>query len=182
MLIARLEPENSIDIILQGVVQSKKQRPFLVIGNWHSAYGKYLKSKYANTCIRFLGSVYTMSILNNLRYYSNIYFHGHTVGGTNPSLLEAMASSALICAHQNEFNSTILGKEAYYFTDSTSVAHIMSQVNKRDKGEAEKISQNLSKIEYTYSWNKIIGEYESLLQHCYYKMNASQPKYEKKAL
>jgi hypothetical protein len=182
MLIARLEPENSVDVILQGVIQSNKERLFLIIGNCHSEYGKYLKNKYTSSHIRFLGSVYDINVLNNLRYYSNIYFHGHTVGGTNPSLLEAMASSALICAHQNEFNSAILQQDAYYFNDSASVACIMNQVNRKEKSEAEKITQNLFKIENTYSWNKIICAYESFMQHCYHAMKPLQPKYEKKVL
>jgi glycosyltransferase involved in cell wall biosynthesis len=181
MLIARLEPENSIDTILQGVIESGMKRPFLIIGNCNSAYGKYLSARYSHTYIKFLGSLYDMSTLNNLRYYSNIYFHGHTVGGTNPSLLEAMASSAVICAHQNEFNSTILGKDAYYFKDSASVADILLQVNRRNKSESEKISQNLAKIENTYTWNKIICAYETFMQHCYYARHTPL-KYEKKIL
>jgi glycosyltransferase involved in cell wall biosynthesis len=182
MLVARLEPENSIDIILEGVIRSTRERPFLIIGNCHSTYGKYLKNRYACSRIRFMGSVYDINTLNNLRYYSNIYFHGHTVGGTNPSLLEAMASSALICAHQNEFNSAILGKDAYYFHDSASVTQIMNLVNRKERSETEKINQNLAKIVNTYSWNKIIYSYESFMQHCYYAMKSPQPKYEKKVL
>ena len=67
--------------------------------------------------IFFLGYVADIDKLNNLRYYSNIYFHGHSVGGTNPSLLEAMASNALICSHKNIFNSSILNNDAIYFSN-----------------------------------------------------------------
>ncbi len=63
-----------------------------------------------------MGGIYNINTLNNVRYYSNLYFHGHTVGGTNPSLLEAMSSGALICANDNVFNKYILEKEALYFT------------------------------------------------------------------
>ena len=117
MLIARLEPENSIEIILDGVVQADNNVPFLVIGKHETKFGEYLKNKFKNhKNIRFIGGVYDINALNNLRHFSNLYFHGHTVGGTNPSLLEAMASSALICANDNEFNSTILGDDAFYFS------------------------------------------------------------------
>ena len=59
--------------------------------------------------------------LNNLRYFSNLYFHGHSVGGTNPSLLEAMASQALVIAHNNDFNKGVLKENAYYFSNPIEV-------------------------------------------------------------
>ncbi|QHT68845.1 glycosyltransferase family 1 protein [Rhodocytophaga rosea] len=166
MLIARLEPENSIEEILQGVTDSKTERPFLVIGNHASAYGNYLKTKFTDKRIRFLGAIYNIVTLNNLRYYSNLYFHGHTVGGTNPSLLEAMASSALICANDNEFNRSILGEDAYYFTDSTSAKQILEAVIKSGAKENSKINQNIRKIEQYYSWDKIIKDYEKFMEQC----------------
>ena len=78
--------------------------------------GKKIQSNVDDSRVVFLGYVADMDKLNNLRYYSNIYFHGHTVGGTNPSLLEAMASNTLICSHKNIFNSSILNEDAIYFT------------------------------------------------------------------
>ena len=82
-----------------------------------------MKSKFENhPYIQFLGSIYDINLLNNLRYFSNLYFHGHTVGGTNPSLLEAMASSALICAHENVFNQSILSDDAFYFQTKEHVS------------------------------------------------------------
>lgn len=62
-----------------------------------------------------MGGIYNLEHLNNLRYYSKLYFHGHSVGGTNPSLLEAMASQALIAAHNNDFNKGVLKENAFYF-------------------------------------------------------------------
>lgn len=166
MLIARLEPENSIEAILQAVTESTDTRPFLVIGNHQSSFGTYLKNNFTHERIRFLGAIYDITLLNNFRYFSNLYFHGHTVGGTNPSLLEAMASSGLICAHDNEFNSTILGEDAYYFTDSGSAKNILNSVNKADPKENVKINRNLEKISTTYAWDKIIASYEKYMQSC----------------
>ena len=107
LLIARIEPENSIETILDGIVLSGDKSVFLVVGKYHiNQFGVYLRKKYKDhQNIRFIGGVYNMEHLNNLRYYSNLYFHGHTVGGTNPSLLEAMASNALIVSHDNIFKS-----------------------------------------------------------------------------
>ena len=161
MLIARLEPENSIEIILNGIVNAENKIPFLVIGNHKTSFGKYLKDKFKlNNNIKFIGGIYDINILNNLRYFSNIYFHGHTVGGTNPSLLEAMASSALICANNNEFNSTILSKDAFYFTDAKDITRVLNNVlNYNNK---DKIKNNLEKIKNLYTWDIIIEKYENL--------------------
>ena len=123
LLIARLEPENNIETILDGVELNKNRMPFLVIGKYNTKYGKYLLDKFkSNSQIIFLGAIYNQNHLNNLRYYSNLYFHGHSVGGTNPSLLEAMASSALIVANDNIFNKSILNDDAFYFSNSIEVS------------------------------------------------------------
>lgn len=161
MLIARLEPENSIETILEGVERSRTDRPFLVIGKHQTHYGEYLKQRFAEVeQIRFAGAVYDIAALNNLRHFSNLYFHGHTVGGTNPSLLEAMASDALICAHENEFNGTILGQDALYFKTADDVSEILKTVTKN--GHVQKVMNNRMKIETLYSWDKIIDEYEGV--------------------
>jgi len=165
MLIARLEPENSIEVILNGVAKSTIKRKFLVIGKHETSYGEYLKNKFKdNTHIIFVGGVYNQSKLNDLRCFSNIYFHGHTVGGTNPSLLEAMGSKALICANKNEFNSAILGDDALYFNDSKEILHIIDTINKDNY--LQYIENNIKKIQEIYEWNKIIGEYEEFLLSC----------------
>lgn len=159
MLIARMEPENSIEVVLDGFVDSERNMPFLVVGNCNTKYGRYLRDKYINhTYIRFVGAIYRIEILNNLRYFSNIYFHGHTVGGTNPSLLEAMASSALVCANDNDFNSSILGRNAFYFINKQDVSNIINTIDKNDN--QEKIVSNLTAVKNKYSWDIIIDVYE----------------------
>lgn len=160
ILIARLEPENSIEIILDGVTQSNSTRPFLVIGKHQTAYGEYLKNKYTgNNNIKFIGGIYDIGKLNNLRYYSNLYFHGHTVGGTNPSLLEAMSSHSLICANNNPFNKFILGNDALYFNTADEVAHYLYNVDTALPIYKQMIKNNINKIEKIYNWDIIIDQY-----------------------
>lgn len=169
MLIARLEPENSIEIILDGVAKSNVKRKFLVIGKHETKYGEYLKEKFRNeTNIIFVGGVYNQLKLDDLRCYSNIYFHGHTVGGTNPSLLEAMGSKALICANNNEFNSAILGEDALYFNTSDEIAKVLDSVNKSAYGQY--IDNNIEKIKNVYEWETIIEQYEKFLLECINQM------------
>ncbi len=163
MLVARLEPENSIETLLEGRVQSKTERDFIVVGNVSNEFGKKMQSKYGSSKIHFIGGVYNQEVLNNLRYYSNIYFHGHTVGGTNPSLLEAMASNTLICAHDNEFNSTILGDDAFYFSSSGDISEVLGRVIKH--GETLKTGNNTKKIEQNYSVETIAQQYLKLFKN-----------------
>lgn len=166
MLIARLEPENNVDVILEGVSQATRKLPFLVVGKHATKYGEYLKAKYAKfDHIRFVGGIYDINVLNNLRYYSNLYFHGHSVGGTNPSLLEAMASQALICANRNEFNSTILEEDALYFSSARDVTACLETVTKDDYQAF--VDNNLQKIRSIYEWNKIIDQYENHFKTIY---------------
>lgn len=160
MLIARLEPENSIEIILDGVSLTGNGKPFLVVGKHLTKYGEYLKDKYkAVPSIRFIGGVYDINKLNNLRYFSNIYFHGHTVGGTNPSLLEAMASSSLICANDNPFNRYILDDDAIYFKTGEDVAKHLVSIDHTDASSQKMISANRNKITNVYTWDIIIDQY-----------------------
>jgi len=161
MLIARLEPENSIEVILDGVRLSSTQDLFLVVGKHETAYGRKMKKKYSNDDrIRFLGGIYDIDKLNDLRYYAKIYFHGHTVGGTNPSLLEAMGSKALICANNNVFNKSILGKDALYFSSSDDISEMLNIKDYPQRGDF--IYFNTEKIIELYGWSTIVSQYESL--------------------
>jgi len=162
MLIARMEPENNVEVILDGVVQSANRQNFLVIGKTENVFGKYLVNKFkANANIKFLGGIYDIHVLNNLRHYSNFYFHGHSVGGTNPSLLEAMASSAFIVANDNAFNAAIVETDALYFSTSDDIKRILDSPLSPDL-KRKYIASNRKKIENLYSWEIIIQGYEDL--------------------
>ena len=167
MLIARLEPENSIEVILDGVVKTGNTRNFLVVGKHETTFGEYLKDKYKSSeHIRFLGGIYDIEVLNNLRYHCNLYFHGHTVGGTNPSLLEAMGSQALICAHKNEFNSYILNKDAHYFSSVDDVSYKLKTIDRSNGTGQDFVQSNLKKIKESFNWESINNQYAKFLQEC----------------
>jgi len=161
MLIARIEPENNIEVILNGVANSNCENYFLVIGNADNSFGKYLVDRFNNNKIRFIGSIYNLPKLNSLRKYSNIYFHGHSVGGTNPSLLEAMASYAFICAHDNIFNKSILKDDAFYFLDESDVTKVLESKNK--KNHQSFLDQNYKRVVMDFNWKSINEKYERLI-------------------
>ncbi|GEP50039.1 hypothetical protein FNO01nite_07110 [Flavobacterium noncentrifugens] len=165
MLIARFEPENNLDMILEGVTMANSDIPMLVIGNHNTKYGSYLKEKFlTKSNIRFIGAVYNLNSLNNLRFYSNLYFHGHSVGGTNPSLLEAMASKALIAAHNNDFNRGVLKENAFYFSDAHKVKNILENIKKSDN--LQFVENNFTTIKNDFNWEKINGQYLQLFEEC----------------
>jgi len=165
MLIARLEPENNIEVILDGVSSAKTKNIFLVIGKFDTnKFGRYLKEKYKNhKHIKFLGGVYNLDHLNNLRFYSKLYFHGHSVGGTNPSLLEAMASGAFIVANDNIFNKSILKYNALYFKCKEEVTSIIDDASVYDIHKETFNILNLKQIKTSFSWDLINRQYETFL-------------------
>jgi len=163
ILIARLEPENNIETILDAFCKSQSEFPFLVVGNHNTKYSKYLKEKYRNNKIIFCGGIYDKMKLDSLRKYSLAYFHGHSVGGTNPSLLEAMASQAFIVAHKNEFNQSVLMDNALYFNDQNDLASIIANLLKFPMEKRLKfIDNNCRLIKSQYSWKIITKKYENL--------------------
>ncbi len=162
MLIARMEPENNIEVILDGVVESKRNRKFIVIGKTDNTFGSYLVDKYKNdNRIEFLGAIYDLPKLNSLRSHSNMYFHGHSVGGTNPSLLEAMASHAFICAHNNVFNKSILEDRALYFDDASDVAKVLDEDLR--KQNARHVEKNYQNVTSQFNWTRINEQYLHVL-------------------
>ena len=166
MIMARFEPENNFEMVLEGIQMAKQEKPILVIGNHNTKYGEYLKNKFKHeNKIRFIGGIYNIAHLNNLRYFSNLYFHGHSVGGTNPSLLEAMASKALILAHNNDFNKGILKENAYYFSSAEEVKNLVQTIRKNDN--LQKIENNYVSILENFNWEKINDQYLQLFEECY---------------
>lgn len=173
MIMARMEPENNIKMILDGYHTAKSQRDFIVVGNAENKFGQYLRKKFSqDKRIRFTGSIFNQSHINNLIYYSNLYFHGHSVGGTNPSLLEAMGSQALIVAQDNVFNRAVLESNGHYFSTAIEVQEYADNLCK-NSGAAKIIAANKQKIEQQYNWEKIINAYESFFLRCYKEKKVS---------
>jgi glycosyltransferase involved in cell wall biosynthesis len=163
MLIARMEPENNIETIIKGYIESGVNEPLLVIGKTDNSFGTYLVNTYAaNSNIYFLGGIYDTAVINNLRYFSHLYFHGHSVGGTNPSLLEAMGCHALIVAHDNVFNKAVLGNDALYFSDHLQLAELVKTAGTKDRYTSQ-LHSNINKIRSEYNWERIVNMYEQVL-------------------
>ena len=164
LAIARLEPENNIEMVLDGFMAADSRKTFCVVGNHKTRYGGYLKNKYRDPRIKYLGGIYNLPAVNALRHFSALYFHGHSVGGTNPSLLDAMANGASICAHDNVFNRSVLGDDAFYFSSAADVAGCIANEGPNKERSARFAENNLNKIRTVYSWERVSDAYEELFR------------------
>jgi glycosyltransferase involved in cell wall biosynthesis len=169
LLMARMEPENNIETILEGFNNSNSGKNFKVLGDTSNRFGKFITHKFKNDDrIQFKGSVFNTAKVRALQNNSYLYFHGHSVGGTNPSLLEAMASEALIAAHNNPFNKSVLHSDAFYFSNAGEVQQLVETVQ-RDESGRTMVKNNLHKIAFQFNWENIIDEYERFILECYDK-------------
>ena len=104
--------------------------------------------------------IYEAEILNNIRHYSRYYIHGHSAGGTNPSLLEAMACQCNIIALDNVFNRAVLGEHALFFNSITGLSDELSK--QADTRFVNWKRDNIDKITKKYNWEVVTHAYEEL--------------------
>jgi glycosyltransferase involved in cell wall biosynthesis len=173
LLMARMEPENNIEMILDGYCLTNSQTKFIIIGNTGNGFGKYLVDKYKhNKQIVFLGAIFNEIKVKSLTAFCKLYFHGHSVGGTNPSLLDAMAAGAPLAVHDNDFNKSIIRDNALQFGNATDVCNLINS-NKYLNGVH--INNNYSTIKNEFTWDQIIEQYESYFVTCYFATQEFYP-------
>ncbi len=163
LVIARLQPDNNTEMILQAVKEAGTAFPLVVVGRINNRFAKQLQKRYGPSGILFTGGIYDQEFLHNLRFFSLLYFHGHSAGGTNPSLLEAMAASSRICAHDNLFNKSVLGRDAFFFSDKNDIVRNLPRWISSGSW-TERCENNLKKVETLYSKQQIIDQYHALFR------------------
>ena len=168
ILIARLEPENNIVMAIEGYLHSKEngRRPLIVVGKTNTPHGKELVEKYGNEKnVRFVGGIYDFKKLDSVRHFSKAYFHVHSVGGTNPSLLEAMAAGCFIFAHDNIFNRAVLEENAFYYPSADKVAEYLNRIDTMaEESKIQYTANNIEVIRNEYSWEHLVDEHEKYFQ------------------
>jgi len=126
LLVSRFEPANNLGMVIKGFLNSGCEKKLLIVGDPQNGFGRKLVKEFGSKAnVIFTKDIFDQSILNNLRYFSKAYFHGHSAGGTNPSLLEAMAAGSLIISHDNKFNRYILKENALYFKNENDIIQII---------------------------------------------------------
>ena len=173
LLMARMEPENNIEMILDGFCLTNSNLKFIIIGNAGNKFGKYLAGKYKNESrIVFLGAIFNEAKVKSITRFCKLYFHGHSVGGTNPSLLDAMAAKAPLAIHNNAFNNSFIRGNALIFKDVKEVRNLINSNNYLNETH---IDNNYSAITKEFSWEQIINQYESYFLTCYFRNREYYP-------
>ena len=153
--VCRIEPENNCHMTLEAFKNSKEKLVF--IGNWHrNDYSRKLKeeySKYSN--ITLLNSIYDLDILYTLRKNTKYYIHGHSAGGTNPSLVEAMFFGRPILSFNVIYNRETTKNKAHYYSNADD----LQQLIKLGVDNGKELKQIACE---QYTWSKIAKEYEAL--------------------
>lgn len=160
--LCRIEPENNVDLILEAFSLNMKM-PLVFVGNWsNSTFSSKLRQRYAdNPNLYLLDPIYDLGVLRKLREDAAIYVHGHSAGGTNPSLVEMMHFGIPILAYDCIFNRCTTKDGAIFFKD---VESLRSGVTNLDSTDARIIGSNMHRIANEfYRWNLIGDAYFKLL-------------------
>lgn len=159
--VCRIEPENNIHIILEAF-SNLSNKKLVLIGNWNNSdYGKKLKKKYSSfENVFLLNPIYDQKILNQIRSNCSIYVHGHSAGGTNPSLVEAMYLKLPIFAFGALYNKETTGYDALYFDNALELKQLLEKSSLKD---LELNAVNMRKTaEDNYTWGIISNKYSEL--------------------
>lgn len=159
--LCRIEPENNVAMILEAF-RYTPEIPLIFIGNWNnSEFGQQMREEYADcNNIQMKDAVYNQDEVNALRGNCRIYLHGHSAGGTNPSLVEAMFFSKPIFAFDVDYNRHSTEGKALYFSDAASLHDMIVNA---DQQEMEQRGKKMHEIaNRRYRWDKISELYEKL--------------------
>lgn len=161
LALCRIEPENNVHVILEAL--DGRETPLVFVGNWdNSAYGRDLKARYGDsTNLYLLDPIYDPRALYAVRKRALVYLHGHSAGGTNPSLVEMMHFGVPILAHGCTFNRhTTEGKARYFQSPAELAEHFFSL----DPADAAQIGSSMQEIaQRKYTWDQIGKAYFDLL-------------------
>lgn len=159
--VCRIEPENNIHLILDAFSQHSDM-DLVIVGNWqNSEYSRSLKVNYSRYAhIHLLDAIYDSDILGEIRSNCYLYLHGHSAGGTNPSLVEAMYLGLPIFAFDVAYNKVSTQAKARYFKDAVELETLLRNL---DTKELEDIASDMRNIAHRdYIWEKIAHAYADI--------------------
>lgn len=164
--VCRIEPENNVLTILK-VFSENPDHHLVVVGNWeNSHYGKDLKQKFSVfENISLLDPIYDQHTLDMIRGNAFLYIHGHSAGGTNPSLVEAMFLGLPVICYGVSYNRTTTGDQAFYFSDEKELENLLKTLTQAD---IKKCALRMKKIaENKYVWNTVAEKYSQVIQESF---------------
>ncbi len=165
LLLARLEPENSVLEVVEGYSRQRRGLPLVVVGDFRpqaNGYHRRLRAA-AGEEVRFVGACYRSEQVRALRRFARLYVHGHTVGGTNPSLVESMAAGSPVIAQDNRFNRGVLGEAGRYFDGPAGFARSLEALLE-DRAAGERLGRAVfARFSERYTWEHVLPEYRRVL-------------------
>lgn len=167
LVVGRFVPENSFEIMIREFMKSHSKRDFALITNVNEKFLNELEEKLhfkQDKRIKFVGTVYDQELLKKIRENAYAYFHGHTVGGTNPSLIEALGSTDLNLLVDVGFNREVAEESALYWgREPGELAKLIDRADEMRTDEIRELGQKARKrVAEAYTWEKICGEYEEV--------------------
>lgn len=160
--VCRIEPENNVHVILQAFAEMPEQ-VLVIVGLWnHGSYGMNLKEKYSvYENIHLLDPIYDQHELNSLRSNAYVYVHGHSAGGTNPSLVEAMMLGLPVVSYDVSYNKETTGYRATYFSHKDDLIKIFRSLDHRKIAMMGTTMKAIATMRYT--WQRITSLYSSAI-------------------
>jgi glycosyltransferase involved in cell wall biosynthesis len=164
-LIARPVPENSVLEVVRAFSARTRGRELVVLGNY-SRSDQYQRTVLdsASDEVRFLGAIYDTDQVQALRFHSLAYVHGHQVGGTNPSLVEALGCGNPVIAHDNPYNRWVAGESALYFADQAGVIEALERLTDDPLLAATMSRAARARHAADFTWEHITDQYETVLR------------------
>ena len=169
LLVARFEPENHVLDAVHAFRESSETRSFIVVGS--APYAQwYIDKVHAasrnDPRIRFTGGIYDTELLDQLYAHARSYIHGHSVGGTNPSLLRAMGAGAAVLAYDVEFNREVTAGNALFWPDADALTAAIDTVAQPgfDTELARMGKAGQARVREAYQWDAVADEYEAMLE------------------
>lgn len=165
LVVARMEPENHVHLIVDGYRRADSRVPLVVVGDapYADDYIAAVKKLAGHADVRFIGGVWDQELLTQLYANARSYLHGHSVGGTNPSLLRAMGVGAPVSAFGVNFNREVTGGHARYFADADTVADAIRLDDAAPDVAARRGAAGQAYVARTYRWDDVARAYEKLL-------------------
>lgn len=164
LAVARIQADNNIDMLLEGFPTSVGY-PFVFIGNWDgSAYGRAIREKYAGAQhLILLDAIYDRQLLDVIRSNCHVYLHGHSAGGTNPSLCEAMYLGVPVIAYASGYNERTMAGHGWFFSDREELNRIIKEF---DEAAGRLVGERLRQVARDlYTWAVVAKDYARLLKN-----------------
>lgn len=162
--VCRLEPENSVLEIVRAYNAASRAAKLVLLGRLDpgSAYHRAL-AQAAGDAVVFPGAIYDAAVVASLRFHARAYLHGHQVGGTNPSLVEALGAGNAVIAHDNKYNRWTAGDGQFFFADQSALATMFDRLEHDDGALVAARQAARIRFDRDFRWEDVLGSYERCL-------------------